>query len=44
MISMKKLKSEEDVLFCADICTFVRREYEGVCHQQACPITTHISA
>ncbi|VBB29865.1 unnamed protein product [Acanthocheilonema viteae] len=44
MISMKKLKNEEDVLFCADICAFVRREYEGVCHQQACPITTHISA
>uniref|UniRef100_A0A158Q6T8 Double-stranded RNA-binding protein Staufen n=1 Tax=Elaeophora elaphi TaxID=1147741 RepID=A0A158Q6T8_9BILA len=44
MISMKKSKNEEDVLFCTDICTFVRQEYEGICHQQACPITTHISA
>ncbi|VDK89386.1 unnamed protein product, partial [Onchocerca ochengi] len=44
MISMKKSKGEEDMLFYTDICTFVRREYEGICHQQACPITTHISA
>ncbi|VDK73744.1 unnamed protein product [Litomosoides sigmodontis] len=44
MISIKKLRNEEDALFCADICTFVHREYEGICHQQACPITTHISA
>uniref|UniRef100_A0A915PD45 Uncharacterized protein n=1 Tax=Setaria digitata TaxID=48799 RepID=A0A915PD45_9BILA len=44
LISVKKSKNEEDVLFCNDICTFVRQEYEGICHQQACPITTHISA
>ncbi|VIO90373.1 adenosine deaminase ADR-1C, putative [Brugia malayi] len=44
MISMKKSRNENDVLFCTEICTFVRQEYEGVCHQQACPITTHISA
>ncbi|EJD75490.1 double-stranded RNA-specific editase B2 [Loa loa] len=44
MISVKKSRNEEDVVFCADICSFVRQEYEGICHQQACPITTHISA
>ncbi|MCP9259001.1 hypothetical protein DINM_001985 [Dirofilaria immitis] len=43
MISMKNQKRRR-CAFCTDICTFVRQEYEGICHQQACPITTHISA
>ncbi|VDN06233.1 unnamed protein product [Thelazia callipaeda] len=43
ILSLKGSKNDEDLNFCSDICSFVRREYETLCHHQACPITSFVS-
>lgn len=43
-LSVKRARTDEALDFCVEICSMVRTEYENICHQQGCPLTTQIAA
>lgn len=43
-LTVKKTYRDDDSYLCNDVCMLVREQYETICHQQSCPITTHLSA